>query len=307
MQFEQPPELNRYVDSTIPLTWAVRWRLLKPGLPLLCVCSLLMVEQAAFRLWLNDRSLLSALPLLLTCALFPVIFLPLVGEVQVRLAHRSKRSINLQAKRVSISPAKYNRIAWKQIRAWRLEPVASGPGLTKLTIDYALGNKGRMRREWSMILRQSDQEHAFLSELECSRQMGSNGAPVVRCVEQTMPQTSKRRVRSVVAFALGLYLLLHGLPLFLVGLTPPTRHSDEPQSNSRFSPKERAKLKEMVGRHFSSPQQFHVLLVALGGGLTALGGGLYFWSLSAGKRADRPALAAGSTISAAASGAPSSK
>src|SRR6266404_3598506 len=119
MQFEQPAGLNRYVDPSIPLTWAVRWRLAKPTLPILIFCSVLVVEQAAFRLWLNDRSLASELPLLFACALFPIVFIPFVAEAQVRLAHRTKRKITLEAKRVSISPAKYNRIAWKQITAWR--------------------------------------------------------------------------------------------------------------------------------------------------------------------------------------------
>ena len=47
MQFEQPAGLNRYVDPSIPLTWAVRWRLAKPTLPMLVFCSVIVVEQAA--------------------------------------------------------------------------------------------------------------------------------------------------------------------------------------------------------------------------------------------------------------------
>src|SRR5712671_4898808 len=286
MQFEQPAELNRYVDPTIPLTWAVRWRLTKPSLPMLICCLVLLVEQVAFRLWLNDRSLTSEFPLLLTCALFPIFFIPLVVEAQVRLAHQTKRRITLDAKRVLISPGKSNRITWKQISAWRFQPVPTVAGLTKLTVEYALGVKGKIRREWSMILRQPDQEHAFLSELDYFRQKESNSAPVVRLAEGAASTAANRSFRGMVAFALGFYLLLHGLPLFLVGLAPPTRHHDESSSTSRFSAKERAKLKRTVAQHFSSPEQFRVFLLVVGGGLTGLGAVFYFWGLSFTKKPD---------------------
>ena len=38
-QFEQTAELNRHVDATIPLTWAVRWKAIRPILPMLACCS----------------------------------------------------------------------------------------------------------------------------------------------------------------------------------------------------------------------------------------------------------------------------
>ncbi|MGH7967692.1 MAG: hypothetical protein ACREIC_03080, partial [Limisphaerales bacterium] len=133
MQFEQAAELNRYVDPTIPLTWAVRWRSLKTILPMLLCCSALLVEQVAFRLWLNDRSLTSELPLLVFCSLLPIVLIIAAFEVLTRVAQRSKRTIKLEAKRVSISPAKYNRIPWKQVTAWQLEPIPEAAGLLKLT------------------------------------------------------------------------------------------------------------------------------------------------------------------------------
>ena len=40
MQIEQPAELNKHVDPSIPLTWAYRWQALKPTLPLLLCCSI---------------------------------------------------------------------------------------------------------------------------------------------------------------------------------------------------------------------------------------------------------------------------
>lgn len=280
MQFEQPAELNRYVDPTIPLTWTFRWRSLKAVLPMMLCCSALLVEQVAFRLWLNDRSLISELPLLAVCSLLPIVLIGVAFEVLTRVAHRSKRTIKLEAKRVSISPAKFNRIPWKLITGWQLEPIPEAAGLVKLTLSYSLAKGGKRPREWFMVFRQTDQEQQFTSELEHLRQRGVNSTQVVRLSAPARPEANTRRARSMLAVALGLYCILHGLPLLGAGLLPANRPPEEPQSNSRYTDKEKAKLKRVVLHTFSSPEQFRRTLLAVGGALTTLGAGLYFWGLS---------------------------
>ncbi|MGA2867050.1 MAG: hypothetical protein ABSF95_21450 [Verrucomicrobiota bacterium] len=276
MRIEQPAGLNKHVDPSIPLTWVFRWQELKPLLPLLVCCGIVLVEQVVFRLWLNDRSLISELPLLLVCALTPLALWMAAVEAQVRVAHRTKRTIKLEPKRLSISPAKHNRIAWNQIVAWRLEPLANAPEFSKLTLEYSLGKKGKLRREWSMVLRQPDQQQAFLSELEHLRQVGSNPAPVIQLPEPCLPRASRRHLRGMVMLALGFWCLVHGLPLLGVGLLPPGRRPDEPRSASEFTPKETAKLQRTVTRLFPSREQYRLFLLVTGGGMTALGLGLYF-------------------------------
>ena len=296
MQFEQTAELNRLVDATIPLTWAVRWKAIRPVLPMLACCSVLLVEQVAFRLWLNDRNFVAELPLLVVCLMLPGVLATLASEVQVRISHRSKRRIRLEPKRISITPAKCNRIPWKQVAAWRLEPLPHAPGLSKLTVEYSLAKGGKRPREWSMVLRQADQEHALLSELEYFRQKGSNTSPVVRLNEPGPPRASNRRLRSMGAAALGVYLLLHGLPLLGVGLLPPDRGSHETQS-SRFTSKETAKLRRFVLQTFASVEEFRRVILAADGGLTIMGAGLYFWGLSTPKRPE--ALAVSESVASA--------
>ena len=283
MQFEQTAELNRLVDATIPLTWEVRWKAIRPVLPMLACCSVLLVEQVAFRLWLNDRNFVAELPLLFACLMLPGVLVTLASEVQVRISHRSKRKIRLEPTRISITPAKCNRIPWKQVGALRLEPLPHAPGFSKLTVEYSLAKGGKRPREWSMVLRQPDQEHALLSELEYFRQKGSNTSPVVRLNEPAPPGASNRRLRSVGAAALGVYLLLHGLPLLGVGLLPPDQGSHETRS-SRFTSKETAKLRRFVLQTFASVEEFRGVMLAAGGGLTIMGAGLYFWGLSTPKR-----------------------
>jgi hypothetical protein len=80
-QFEQTAELNRHVDATIPLTWAVRWKAIQPVLPMLACCSVLLVEQVVFRLWLNDRIFVEELPLLVACLMLPGALVTLASEV----------------------------------------------------------------------------------------------------------------------------------------------------------------------------------------------------------------------------------
>jgi len=279
MQFEQPAELNRYVDSSIPLTWAVRWRALKFGLPLLACGSIMLAEQVAFRLWLNDR-LSSELHLIAVCAVAPIFLIMLALELQLRIAHRTRRRLKLEAKQVSISPAKYNRVRFEKIIAWRLEPVAGRPEFKKLTLEYSLDKKRKVLREWSMVLR-TEQERAFLSEMEQLRQVGSITAEVVRLTQPLVRKKANRRLRSTAAVAVGFYFLMHGIPLLGGGLLPASGESEQPRAKSQLTDREKAKFREVVLKHFASPEEFRRFIVFAGGSLTVLGAGLYFSGLSA--------------------------
>lgn len=280
MQIEQSAELNKHVDATIPLNWARRWQGLKPTLPLLIACSVLLVEQLAFRIWLDDRSLFSALPLLLACAFTPIALVMGAVEVQVRFRHRAKRWIKLEPKRVSICPAKYNRIAWSHIGAWRFEPLGNGiSGLTKMTLEYRLDRKGKIRREWSMVLSQPDQEHTLSAELEHFREVGLNAAEMSRLTEPRPTEPRPRRPHAMMALALGFWCFVHGLPLLGAGLLPPETHREEPSSRSHFTHGEIAKLQRTITRHFPDPRQFRGFLLVTGGGMTAVGASLYAWGL----------------------------
>jgi hypothetical protein len=289
MQFEQAAELNRYVDPSIPLTWAVRWQALKPSLPLLICGSLFLLEQVALRLWLNDRSLRSELPLLAACALIPIALIMVAFEAQVRITHRSKRRLKLEANHVSISPAKYSRVAFKRIRSWRFEPL-DAPEFSKLTLEYCLDQKRKLLREWSMVL-QPEQERAFLSEMEQLRQTSSTDAEVARLIQPLVRKKVKRRLRSSAALALGFYCLMHGLPLLGGSLFASSAESESSGRESQFSAREKARLREFVTRHFASPGEFRKFMIVASGTLTMLGAGFYFWGLSAIKKENALAAA----------------
>jgi hypothetical protein len=296
MQLEQAAALNRYVDPSIPLTWAFRWQALKAALPLLICTSLFLVEQVAFRLWLNDRSLRSEWPLIAVAALVPTALIMLGFEAQVRITHRSKRKLKLEAKQVSVSPAKFSRFALERIWSWRLEPIAEAPELSKLMLEYSLNKKRKPLREWSMVLRR-DQESVFLSEMEQLRRAGSTPAEVVRLTEPLVRRKVKRRLRSAAAVALGFYCLMHGLPLLGGSLFPSGGESAQARRGSQLTAREKAKLRGFLAQHFASPEEFRKFLIVASGTLTMLGTGFYFWGLSAIKK-ENPLAAAESDAAA---------
>ena len=133
-----------------------------------------------------------------------------------------------------------------------------------------------------MVLRQPDQEHELISELEHLRQRGVNPSRVVRLCAPKATGPSRKRLRSTLAVAFGFYCLLHGLPFLGAGFLP--RNQPHEASSSRFSAKETSKLRRVVRQTFSSPEQFRRFLLLVGGGLTTFGAGLYFWGLSTPKQ-----------------------
>jgi len=290
MQFEQPAALNKYVDASIPFTWIVRWQALKLSLPVLICCSLLVVEQVLFGLWLNDRTFKSELPLLISCAFGPAVFFMLAYEVQIRIAHRTKRTLKLESKQVYISPAKYYRLAFKHILRWRLEPIAVASELSKLTLEYSLDKKRKLLREWSVVLSRK-QERDFLSQLEKLQQPGSTSAEVLRLTQPLVRKKVNRRLRSGAALALGLYFLVHGLPILGGCLSPSSGESQPSRPGSRLSARGKAKLREFVTLHFSSLEEFRRFMIIAGGSMTVLGAAFYFWGVSAVKKENALAAA----------------
>jgi hypothetical protein len=279
IRFEQSPELNKYVDPTIPLTWAVRWNALNVGLPVLLISSLLMAEMLAYRLWLDDRSLLSNLHVFLGVAAVPVAFLLVVLEVTMRLSHRSKRTLKLGPKRIAISPAKYNQIRWQNIKTWQIEPLAGAGDLSKLTLEYSLSKRATIPRRWSMVLERREQERAFLSALETFRQSGANAAPLTQLTSPELRVTPRLSMRPMVALAIAFYLFAQGAPLLAVGLSHSGSRDAGSSSNSELTPRERAKLQHFISRHFTSKEQLIQVLLTVGGGMTSFAAVLYVYAL----------------------------
>ncbi len=279
MTIEQPSNLNRLVDDTIPLTWQVRWRSFRNVVPLLLFCSINGVEMMLLRLWLRHRPIVAEWPMLLLMAVFPFVLLFLAMELLLRLNHRTKRRLRFEPKWITITPTKQNRVRWERISAWRLEPVSGETDLARLTIEYRLNKKARYLRHWAMVLSQPDQVHALRAELERWRQVGKNTAALTE-LPKAMLVKQRARVRGMWLFALALYCLVHGFPLLGVGLSSSSSREERPAEESRLTPAEREKLGRLFVRYFKTPERYRRFLVLTGGGLTGMGVALYFWAFA---------------------------
>ena len=116
MTIEQRPELNRYVDPSIPLTWEYRWRLLKIIVPMWVFTCAFVTETALYRAWLSDRLTAGFCLTIFGACVFILCVLFGGNELQVRIRQRSKRTIQFKKKKIVIQPARDRFIPWKKIK-----------------------------------------------------------------------------------------------------------------------------------------------------------------------------------------------
>ena len=74
----------------------------------------------------------------------------------------------------------------------------------------------------------------------------------------------------------GLFLLLHGMPLLLIGLGNGNHHHSE--DDSQFTPNEMAKPGRFLLKHFHTLEELRHFCIVAGGVLTFLGLLLLIWS-----------------------------
>jgi hypothetical protein len=278
--FEQPANLNKFIDPTLPLTWAIRWQWYRVVLPIWLFSSVCMTEMFAFRLWLNDRSLVANLPLLIGLAAIPPVFLFLLQEIALRAAHASKRVLKLGEKGVSISPAKHKSILWQNVNRWQLEPIPDAVGFCRLTIEYSIGKRSSWPKEWSMALQDSKVRSDFVTALDVFKQGGFSSVPLTELALPSPPSIRRfPSVRPFVALAFAMFFLVHGLPLLFGGLYPSHNAQNNSTGDSSYSVREIAKLHRFLSQHFVSLEQFKRFCRIVGGGMTLAGAVLYFYAL----------------------------
>ena len=272
MVIDQAPEFNHHVDNSIPLTWEVRRRIWLPLLPLLLVSSLLMVELVIFQAWLAERSFRQILPLIALGAATPVLLALGAAELEMRLRHRSRRTLKFDQKGVVLNPARIRLIRWKFVRALRFEPIPRNPPLCRLTVEYAFDRKRRRRRGWSLIVPDVEQVKQVRLQFEELRQ---RHALPVEIVEGAEPTTKPQTRQGMLRLALAIWLLVHGLALLPVGISDSSRDGRQEASSSKYTPEQREKFRRVVLRHFSSAEQFRRFCLI--SGTTTAGVGLIFY------------------------------
>ena len=170
MTIEQKPELNRFVDYSIPLTWAKRWRGFKTTLPIWVFIFLCITEMAVLGAWFADR--LSWDVIAPVAGSLPVFFVMFWGmiELQVWFYARSKRILRVGDKRIVVSPAKQQYIRLKSVTKFQFEPIAENPALTKLSVFVYFSKRIPAVRRFSMIVADPAQVQELVQTLEVRRQ-----------------------------------------------------------------------------------------------------------------------------------------
>lgn len=134
MVIEQKPELNRFIDPSIPVTWAKRRRAFKIALPVwifACVCmlemGLLLTSTSGQFSW--DKSITMA-----ASSVVMFVFFWVMIEAQIYFYGQSKRTLTIKDKRIVMNPVKQPSMPWKSIARFQFEPILENASLTKLSV-----------------------------------------------------------------------------------------------------------------------------------------------------------------------------
>lgn len=290
MVIRQPAALNRFVDKTIPWNWEKRKERLRMVLPVLVFGLLLFGENVLFAGWASGRSLAQAALVPMGAMLFYVALILCLLEVGILAGHRKDRVLTLEPKRVGITHTKYPKLPWRRVREWRLAPVVEDPSLTKLTLGYSVSALSKQLRYYSIILGGPDVAQTVRQQLESFTGAGVNTAPIL--IETTLraADTPERAGRGSsdgwmgqVRVFLGLFLVVHALPLLFVGLlgagnagSPAGRNGDGAVSG-RYHAARREQVQRAIVAVFGSGSATRLNMGYTGGVLAVLGLGLIVW------------------------------
>ncbi|HTY88490.1 MAG TPA: hypothetical protein VMB80_13565 [Candidatus Acidoferrum sp.] len=278
MTIEQKPELNRFVDPSIPLTWDYRWRQIKILLPIWFFSLLLLLEIGLFRAWLADKLQWDRLAVLIVAVPTMFLFVLAVAEIQTRIQQRSKRVIKVEDQRIILKPAKHSFIRWKQISKFQFEPLLEDSGLMKLKL-FLCGRPSKRnsgRAFWSMVLERPTQVQELTDCLQ-KRRMEAPADFQVEVLEKPLPpeQAGPIPFLGMSLYWGGVLLLLHGVPLLFIGLTDGGHHDSE--NDSDLAPNEKAKLGRLILKYFHTIEELRHFYIVAGGVLTVLGLLLLIW------------------------------
>jgi hypothetical protein len=273
MTIEQRPELNRFVDSSIPVTWAKRWRAFKLAFPIWMFACVSVVEMGIF---VTTSTGQFSWDKIMAMAVGPVVMFPFfwgLFEVQMYFHGHSRRTLTIKDKRIVMNPVKQPSLSWKSIARFQFEPIPENPSLTKLSVFRT--HFKRIVRHFALVVEKPAQVSPIIRELEKRRH--ANAAEFQIIVLQKPGPVPAIALPPVLAMSLtmaGVYLLLHGMALLVIALMP-SPHS--PGHVSEVRPGLVALLNQLFAEYFPSVEQHRQFLLATGITVTLAGLALMFW------------------------------
>ena len=262
MTIEQRPELNRFVDPSIPLTWNWRWRQLKMTLPIWCFALAWLIEIWLFKAWLASKLALDGLAILLGAWLVMILFTFGMAEIQTRIQQRSKRIIQFKDNKIIVKPAKSGLVLWKRVAKFQFEPIPEMQGMTKLKLFLHGRPNEKMagRTFWAMVLENPSQVQELVRYLQTKRTESPIGYEIEILERPALEPSVPFPFIGMSLYMGGMFLLLHGGPM-LLGLLNHDHHDSD--GDSKFTPEERAKLHQFLARHFSNKEELRHFFLTL--------------------------------------------
>jgi len=265
MTVEQKPELNRFVDLSIPLTWEYRWIQLKLMLPVWLLLLAILLEAWFFGTWLAGRSWLQPLLVGLGGWLAMVFFVAGMMEIQIRARHRSKRVIQIKDKGITVKPAKNSFVRWKQILKFQLVPIPEAPGTSALILYLRVrpGRRQTHRAFWAMALENPSQTQDLLRYLQ-TRKSETPTSYEIEILERPGPTEKQSHAPylflGMTLMMAGYFLLMHGGPMLVAILD---RDHHDSGDGRKLSPEAAARLRQFILTHFSSKEEFRRFFLTL--------------------------------------------
>ena len=283
MTIEQKPELNRYIDPTIPLTWVYRKRAIMVMLPVVIFLWVTAFERVLLMVLtsnpLKQDTMWGAFGGLVAGLLFITALIFGGMEWATRLQHHAKRKLQILENRIVITPARTKFIKWKRIVKFQFRPVISAPNLTILEVFAKIQISRPLR--WAMVLDNPDQVQELVRQLKGGKLESHLDYEIEMLKEPVemgpLPPVS---VWGGIISVGGVVFLLNGIAMFMAWMSlsgfisPP-----EPSHAHASSP-----LSRFVAAHFSSREEYIQFLLTLGVSLSAVGVGLMVWGKRIAKR-----------------------
>lgn len=271
MILEQTAEATRRYRQAHPLSWARIWPAARLLIPLVVFILLSLAEIPIFKnltRWIEGEATHSLSTVFwevtvawLTCGVFPV-------AVLLTVHWKSRLSVELNEQGLHFRNRKGPRHPWSQLESVLIEPMPEDSGLGRATFYSRLSPRQKLLfRPWQILLEIPSQRDALLQELEkLHPKHPTFSVRVLQNAADPVPPTT-RSMRWIAAFVLGIWLLLHGLPLTVVGLN---LSPAEIRPSSAANPPSQA-FAEFLLEHFTSVKAFRRFLWTTGATLSAAG------------------------------------
>jgi hypothetical protein len=152
------------------------------------------------------------------------------------------------------------------------------PELTKLKIFLhgRPNQKPSGRAFWSMVLENPSQMQELVRYLQTKKTETPTDYEIEILEHPALPENSAPfPFLGMALYMGGLFFLLHGVPLLLIGLGNGNHHHSE--DDSQFTPNEMAKLGRFLLKHFHTLEELRHFYIVAGGVLTFFGLLLLIW------------------------------